>query len=192
MLNFYNLVKNKLKVFLKKKTINSPERIYFENIIIPVLGLNKVENVLFIGVGPYNWHYQSLFNLQGINYFTVDFREEASIWGAKGRHKCINILDDEFNPFPSVKFNIIILIGVIGYGINNQNDLIKTLNNFNKLFTNEESRLLIACEDKFKLIPSDIIIQNNIKFKLVNSFGFNSIIEIPHFDYKFYFFKKLK
>jgi hypothetical protein len=192
MYKLFNNIKNKLKVILKKKKSNSPERNYFEKIIIPALGLHQIKNVLFVGVGPYTWHYQKLFNSQGINLYTVDVREEASIWGVKGKHKCVNVLNSDFNPFPEIEFDLIILIGVIGYGINIQNDVIVAFNNFLKILINKNSKFLVACEDKFNLIPNKIINENNINLKLINSFGFNSIIEIPQNDYKFYFFKKIK
>lgn len=161
-----------------------------KKIIIPALGLHQIKNVLFVGVGPYTWHYQKLFNSQGINLYTVDVREEASIWGVKGKHKCVNVLNSDFNPFPEIEFDLIILIGVIGYGINIQNDVIVAFNNFLKILINKNSKFLVACEDKFNLIPNKIINENNINLKLINSFGFNSIIEIPQNDYKFFFLKK--
>ncbi len=75
--------------------------------------------VLSIGVAYYNAHHAAIFAARGTELWTIDVDPQCERWGSPGRHVIGNALDlDAY--FPPDTFDVVILNGVLGYGIDDQ------------------------------------------------------------------------
>lgn len=178
-----------IKRLTRARPIISPVRTYFERVIIPVLGLYKVHSALFIGVGPYTYHYPKLFRNEGIELWTVDMRKDAEVWGANKHHFTDDICSDN-SKLMDYKFDLVILMGVIGYGLNDQPNVEKALDSISKL-VEHGGHILVACEKKFGIDPLNIVKENKIDIKIDGSYCFKPTVNLPNIDYDFHFFKKI-
>ena len=183
-----NKIKNKLKFFLKKKKINTPERIFFENKFIDSLKESTIRNALFVGIGPYTYHYTQLFNKVNIDYHSLDKRPESMLWAFnKEKHKILDInknLDNEYD----FKFDLIVFMGMIGYGINNEEELLISIENLTNII-NDDGSLLVAYESKFNIDVEKTIKQiSGLELNDFLSFDKKTILDDDY--YRFYFYKK--
>lgn len=181
---------NSLKIILKAKPIHSKERFYFENVLIPSFGIFNVERALFGGVGPYTWHYDRLFREAGIELHTIDRRKEAALWGASGRHATGDLLELE-TLFPTIEFDIIILMGLIGYGLNDEDQLRDVLTTATSKLT-AQGRLLVACEDRFGIDPVAVGSSCTPKLLSTPTYCYQQSVRLPDVDYGFHFFSPSK
>ena len=178
-------VLNSLKIALKAKPIHSKERLYFEHVLIPSFGIFNVNRALFGGVGPYTWHYDRLFRQAGVELHTIDRRKEASLWGAKGRHVTGDLLELE-SLFPTTNFDIIIMMGLIGYGLNDENQVRNVLTVATSKLA-EHGHLLVACEDRFGIDPVAIGETCTPKLHPTKAYCYQQSVRLPDVDYGFHF-----
>jgi len=178
-------IRSMAKVMLKARKIYSDERLFFENVMIPAFGLFNVRNILFVGVAPYTWHYSKLFKRNGIVMHSLDCRPEAAVWGAKGNHVTGDVLNVR-SLLGDVKFDLVILMGVIGYGLNKPDDIRDTYDAVSDVLA-DDGRILMACESKFGLDPLLIAEGCRNKFIAMPSYCFCESIKLQEFDYGFYF-----
>jgi hypothetical protein len=126
-IKIYSLIKYLFKFFNSK----SSARELFEMNVINVINSNKKckYNVLFIGVADYTFkYYTNVFH----DYVTLDYNIKIAYkYGSK-----IPICDSILNInkyYNSKNFDFIIFNGVIGYGLNNLEEIILTIQNLNNL-----------------------------------------------------------
>jgi hypothetical protein len=93
-----------------------PDRIYLERELIPAAALHGGK-VLFIGCRQYTKHYPALFRLHGAECWTIDIDPTVARWGAPKRH-VIGDIQDALDHWPPSTFDIIVLNGVFGFGLN--------------------------------------------------------------------------
>ena len=93
-----------------------PDRIYLECELIPAAALHGGK-VLFIGCRQYTKHYPALFRLHGAECWTIDIDPTVARWGAPKRH-VIGDIQDALDHWPPSTFDIIVLNGVFGFGLN--------------------------------------------------------------------------
>lgn len=95
-----------LKVFSWLNAIGSPEK-----------------KLLFIGVASYTWHYYA--NL-AYAVFTIELNEERAKFGKKGAH-VIGSATELSRFYATSSFEVIIANGLIGYGLNSEQDFDKLM-----------------------------------------------------------------
>jgi hypothetical protein len=183
--NFLKTIKRRLKILLKARRINDPARNYFERFLIPRLGASRVRDVLFVGVGPYTWHYSELFRKQGVNYITLDRRPEAITWGSPAGHITCDIQDVK-NHIEDMPFDLIIIMGVIGYGVNDPETAKNMLSAATKLLK-PRGRILVACESRFGIDPVKVGHDCPTRLVTTSSYGLDGMVKLPDYDYGFYF-----
>lgn len=94
------------------------DRRYMENQILPALQCSGLGRIAFVGSGPYTYHYGRWFDKTTTEYWTLDIDPAEAKWGEqRGRHKVcdIKIID---SCFPTRFFDVILLNGVLGAGLN--------------------------------------------------------------------------
>jgi len=184
----FNFLRNKIKFFLKKKKIKSSERIFFEKTFISSLNKKNISNVLFLGIGPYTYHYSELFKKVSIDFYSLDNRKETMLWAYdKSMHKIFDVRDDMSDEY-NFKFDLIVFMGMVGYGINDKADLLKSITNLKNIL-NDQGCLLIAYESKFGINVEESL--NEIDdIELRNYLGFDKKIIIDDDFYRFYFYRK--
>jgi hypothetical protein len=100
---------------LEPEQISSPDRLMLEGTILPYFAHSpSVHKVLFVGCSAYTRRYEAIFNSQ--EYWTIDPKRVKRKYGS-ARH----IVDSISNIGGYVVheyFDVIILNGVIGYGLN--------------------------------------------------------------------------
>lgn len=185
MKKLVNTLKRSLKIMIKARPIDDPARRYFEKTLIPKLGASGINNVLFVGVGPYTWHYSKLFKAEGISFITLDLRPEAAIWGSPEGHITCDIQDVSKHA-GDMRFDLVILMGVIGYGVNDPETARNMLTAATSLL-NSDGRILVACESRFGIDPIETGSRCTPALTPVASYGMQGSVKIPDYDYSFYF-----
>lgn len=93
-----------------------PDRHYFERTIIPRLREAVPQRVPLVGCAPYTAQYAEMMQSAGIELWTLDLAEKNAAYGAPGHHITGDLLDAE-TWFRDRRFGVILLNGVIGYGL---------------------------------------------------------------------------
>lgn len=177
-----------LKIMLRARPIKSPERLFFEQVIIPAFGMYGVKRVLFVGVAPYTWHYGRLFRRQDIELWTIDVRPDAAVWGARNRH-IVGDISNSGKVLSGGGFDLVIMMGIIGYGLNDVRQVRCALEQTSALLS-PLGRILIACEDKFNLDPVAIAKTIPGGVVAVDSFCFPASVRLPGCDYGLHYFSR--
>lgn len=107
----------KLKVLLGREVrIVSEERRLLEETIIPHFAAQEaLGKVLFVGCNPYTAHYSGLWPNK--EYWTIDIDPKQSRFGAPDKH-IVDSVERLAEHFEAGYFDLILLNGVIGFGVN--------------------------------------------------------------------------
>jgi SAM-dependent methyltransferase len=99
--------------------IASPDRAYLEGVIF-AWAAQTPRTILFAGTRLYTAHYPQL--LPGSDFHTIDIEPGNRVYGARGRHVTASVtaLDQHY---PPALFDMVILNGVIGWGLNERADV---------------------------------------------------------------------
>jgi SAM-dependent methyltransferase len=92
-----------------------PDRRYFEAVLLPAMVAMRPDRILDIGIESYSAHYREAFP-ETVEYWTLDLNPAVASLGTPGRHIVGNALDLA-SYFPSQFFDVIILNGAFGFGI---------------------------------------------------------------------------
>lgn len=98
-----------------------PSRQWLEREVLPYLPELGFKRVMFVGTGPYTWHYERIALRAGGEWITCDISPAAAVWGAR-RHLVADVqeIDRRFSPG---YFDAVILNGVLGFGIKTETEL---------------------------------------------------------------------
>jgi SAM-dependent methyltransferase len=111
---------------------NKPDRRYFEDVLLPSFAQLKPEHVLSVGTQPYCAHYGRYFNSKTSEYWTMDIEPELAHYGSPGRHITASVTDVDQHFKPGY-FDVVLLNGIFGWGVNLEADQVKTLINIRKI-----------------------------------------------------------
>jgi SAM-dependent methyltransferase len=149
-----SLLKKMIPKSLKTELVVSlylelPDRKYMEETILPAFaGLNP-ERVLFVGTTQYTTHYEKYFKVSTCEYWTMDINPQMEIFGAKGRHIIGSVIDADHYFSPDF-FDIVILNGVLGWGVDEIRDQDRTLEAIRKIL--KEGGILLLGWDTDRII----------------------------------------
>jgi hypothetical protein len=132
---------------------NKPDRRYMEDILLPAFARLHPSHVLSVGTQPYCSHYGKYFSANGCEYWTMDIEPNLAQYGSPGRHITASVIDVDQHFKPDY-FDLILMNGIFGWGVNDQNDQIKTLTNLRKIIR-PASVLLIGWNDN--LMKEDVV-----------------------------------
>jgi len=96
-----------------------------ETVILPGLSVMSPSNVLFVGVAKYTAHYAQWFQ-NATWYRTIDLRREMARYGSKNNHIICDIVRVNEH-FHGILFDVVILNGVFGWGLDKVEDQEKAL-----------------------------------------------------------------
>jgi hypothetical protein len=113
-------------------SLRKPDRRYMEKTLLPAFARSAPKRVLNVGTQIYCRHYETIFAKAGSEFWTMDIAPEAAEFGAPGRHVVGSVVqaDQYFKPN---YFDLILLNGVFGFGVNEKNDRTQTLAALRKL-----------------------------------------------------------
>ena len=101
------------------------DREILEKIIMPYFAKNQDYcRVLFVGTAKYTWHYRKIFSEK--EYWTIEPRILDAVYGSK-KH-IIGYLDYIDRYFEENSLDLIICNGVLGYGLNDPDEIESTFN----------------------------------------------------------------
>lgn len=103
-------------VLLARRIRALPDRRYFREQIVPWLAAAGARNVLEVGCRRYTRDHARLFAGHGMTLWTCDIDPAAARFGAKGRHRTVDVCRMRADTFPLV-FDAVCLNGVIGFGV---------------------------------------------------------------------------
>jgi hypothetical protein len=137
---------------LEPKQIISHDRTILENIILPYFDRTvSVRKVLFVGCSAYTRRYKEL--LENKEYWTIDPKRAKRKYGSE-KH----IIDSITNIGKYVVknyFDVIIMNGVIGFGLNRVGDIEQAIDACYESLTSA-GILLVGWNDRASRIPVDI------------------------------------
>lgn len=112
--------------------LDSPDRHFQEVILIPTaLNGDNTGKVLYTGVSWYTYHYyKTLF--KSVDLTTVDISSEQAVYGSK-KHVIGDLAAPELTAHGP--FDVIFLLGVLNYGINDAGTLRQTLKSLDRYLT---------------------------------------------------------
>jgi Methyltransferase domain len=102
------------------------DRGYFRRSILPAIRSAGFRKVLFIGVRGYTRSYDWWFRKAGIEFWTSDIDPAAARYGARDRHAVADVRDLDKTFLPG-SFDLVILNGVFGWGVDEPQGMAQTL-----------------------------------------------------------------
>lgn len=109
--------------------LRAPDRIYLSTTILPRLIARKPRRLLNLGVHYYTQSFQHALERAGVEVFTADPDDRKTRWGSAGRHAVCTAAGIGA-AFPGVDFDVIVLNGVLGYGLDTREEFERTLATF--------------------------------------------------------------
>ena len=110
---------------LEPEQIISHDRMILEQVILPSLASTMtIEKILFVGCAAYTQQYEEIFRDK--EYWTIDPKRVKKKYGSK-RHIVDSITKIE-TYIPKNYFDVIIMNGVIGFGLNRIADIEQAIN----------------------------------------------------------------
>lgn len=107
------------------QTSKSRDRVVLQNQIIPamtvILSQNPDARILWIGCRRYTKKYYGLLEKHGAQCFTLDNDPSVARWGRLGRHITGSVLDLR-SLYPSQHFDAVLCNGILGWGVNSDDD----------------------------------------------------------------------
>ncbi len=159
-------------IFLKWR---NPERYVLEKKIFKRINRKRV---LFVGVAPYTAQYP--IKLKNNDLTTIDINPYVAKYGAKN-----HIIGDIGKYFFQEKFDVIFLVGILGYGVDTREKAEEVLKNcFNSL---NKNGILIATETLVKLHNPVKLrdLKAYKKFQAIEAFGYGSPTRINKAVFEF-------
>lgn len=95
-----------------------PDRVYFNAQIAPAIISRSADDVLYVGVRSYTT--ATLDNLvkNCVQVWTTDIEDEVAVFGNGDKHRTLDISEIDADSFPVSSFEVIVLNGIIGHGVN--------------------------------------------------------------------------
>lgn len=95
------------------------DRIFIRDTIVPSIVKHRRARVMNVGVHYYTQALHEQLLKGGAELHTADIDEKKRMWGSGHRHAVCGSADLHLN-FPSRYFDFVLLVGVLGYGIDDQ------------------------------------------------------------------------
>jgi hypothetical protein len=137
---------------LEPTQITSHDRSILEEILLPYFAKNiSFHKILFVGCSAYTQWYEKIFD--GKEYWTIDPKHVKRKYGAK-----YHIVDSITNIGRYVSknyFDVIIMNGVVGYGLNRVSDIEQAIDACYEALVSE-GILLVGWNDTPRRTPIDI------------------------------------
>lgn len=169
-----------VKDFLGLKTpLHTHSRYVLERIIIPYfVSRMDMKTALFVGCDWYTKHYQKLF--RGMEYWTIDPDPKKKRYGF--RNHVVDLLENLYYYFPSGYFDLIICIGVYGWGLNQKEQCELALRNcFDCL--REGGEFVLGWDDLPEDSPSSPISRHyHVSFEELRSLGWHRPVPLEELE----------
>ena len=130
-----------LRKFIRELTLKwrKPERYLLERMIFPKI---KNKKILLVGTANYTKDYPKRLNQNDL--WSMDINPSMAKYGSK-KHIIGDVVKiDKF--FPKNHFDVILFIGIFGYGLNDKKQAEKTLENCAKVLKNQ-GKMIIQWSD---------------------------------------------
>jgi SAM-dependent methyltransferase len=119
---------------------SKPDRRYLEQAILPAMVGLAPSQVLFVGTQGYTSHYGKWFEPHGARiagrvgcqYWTMDIQPSAARFGSPDRHVTGNVTDVDQHFAPGF-FDVVLLNGIFGFGLDDPRMQARTLQNIRKV-----------------------------------------------------------
>jgi hypothetical protein len=140
-------------LLIEPKRIVSEDRDILEKIILPYFGEQEFyQKILFVGCSAYTQWYEQIFSAK--EYWTIDSKSIKRKFGSR-RHIVDSVTNIE-NHFGQNYFDLIIMNGVIGFGLNQVDDIETALTSCYQCL-NTAGVLVLGWNDDRKHMPIDLM-----------------------------------
>jgi SAM-dependent methyltransferase len=102
------------------------DRVYMRRTILPALAAARPQRVLFVGVRGYTRHYAQAFRGLPVEFWTSDIDPAAARYGSPSRHVTEDLCELH-NAFPPEFFDVAVINGVLGWGVDRPEDQSRAL-----------------------------------------------------------------
>lgn len=117
-----------------KRTEFLPDRQYMKRTAYPALAATRPQRVLSVGVQRYNLSNARIFEGAGCEFWTTDIVPESAKYGIKDRHVVADVKEIDRH-FALTYFDLVILNGVFGHGVNDLTSQEQTISAIRKILT---------------------------------------------------------
>ena len=118
-----------------------PDRLYLEEVIFPAICSLRPKRMLDVGVRDYTGHLGSLLPSE-CERWTIDVDPIVAAFGSPGKHIVGSVLEIDRH-FPPVSFDVILLNGLFGFGVDRRDEQEAVLRQVRALLR-EGGRLIIG------------------------------------------------
>jgi hypothetical protein len=140
------------RLSLEPKRISTHDRLILEEIILPYLAtINLHKKILFVGCSAYTQWYREFFNNK--EYWTIDPIAVKKQYGSD-RH-LIDSITNVGNYVERDYFDVILMNGVIGFGLNQPSDIERAIGACYEVLA-RQGVLLIGWNDTRRRTPVDL------------------------------------
>ena len=137
---------------LEPEQIISHDRVILEQVILPSLASTRtIEKILFVGCAAYTQQYEKIFRDK--EYWTIDPKRVKRKYGSK-RH-IVDSITQIKTYIPENYFDVIIMNGVIGFGLNHIVDIEQAMNACYSILASQ-GILLVGWNDTARRTPTDM------------------------------------
>lgn len=95
-----------------------PDRVYFDQKIAPAIINLAADTMLYVGVRDYTRTTLDRLVRECAEVWTTDIEDEVAVFGNGDKHRTLDISEINADSFPVASFDIVVLNGIIGHGIN--------------------------------------------------------------------------
>ena len=149
----------------------SPDRTFLENVLLPELAnlLREHDRVLFVGLDYYTTSYGAFFNKQ--EFHTIDVVCWRRVYSRNGIHKTQD-LKTLTNAYPPNYFQLIIVNGIFGFGIDDSAGIAKSLKEASQCLR-PGGYILVGWNPGRKSLPLsfDFIVPNLVRCAPLKKYG---------------------
>lgn len=120
------------QLIMLRAVSHAPDRRYLEDEILPCLSLGTYKKILFVGCEPYTRRYGEHFANSAAEYWTTDIQPDHAAWGEPRRHVVCDVREIDCG-FPGRAFDVVLLNGVFGFGVNDAWGMDQTLERLHRI-----------------------------------------------------------
>jgi hypothetical protein len=137
---------------LEPQQIASHDRSILEEVILPYFAKStSIQRILFVGCSAYTQWYENIFH--GKEYWTIDSKRIKRKYGSE--HHIVDSVTNVGSYVAKQYFDVIIMNGVIGYGLNRVSDIERAVDACHAALASQ-GILLVGWNDTRQRTPIDI------------------------------------
>lgn len=140
---------------------NLSDRKWLADKFMPKLSALRNQRILFVGCEYYTWENLKVFH-ESIDLVTVDYNEKSFLWG--GKHHFIADIREIDCVLGTASFDMIVLNGVFGHGVNTTEDQSRTFKALRHIMK-PEALLMVGWNHDLSQDPIELLVCQELFYR---------------------------